>query len=382
MTPSEKALLESWYIELARSRAPGATPEEIEKKLDSIGEGLFTRLGLRMHLTRTLPFRRWILAACILLATGGIGMLYYLRETQRAGKDELNTTVSLASGVSPGEEKAHLILPDGRSIILNDVSDGEVAREGNVSVFKKGTGEVVYRSGDEMPADADRLTYHTVSTPKAGQYKVQLPDGSQVWLNAASSIRFPVVFPGEGRSVEVTGEVYFEVAKLVGNGKRVPFKVKAGRQTIEVLGTHFNVSCYAEDKTIKTTLLEGSIKLNIADQDRKKGVLLKPGQQSELIVANDSSKPSELEVREVDAESVVAWKDGYFQFENADLPELMGQISRWYDVEIVYEGPVKKHEFVAQIKRNTRLEHLLKILEEGDVKFRVEGRKIIVTDQL
>ena len=277
--------------------------------------------------------------------------------------------------------KAVLTLANGAKIVLDSIVSGQLAREGNTSIVKTNPGEIVYTRSSEVTSKENTLTYNTIATPKAGQFKITLPDGTKVWLNAQSSVRFPTTFTGYQRVVEIMGEVYFEVAKMTVDQRKVPFKVLAGKQLVEVLGTRFNINSYHDEGKIKTTLLEGSIKVRQSG-NTDDGILLRPGQQSELVATGKShtgSKPG-FDVKTVNAGAVVAWKDGFFRFDNVGLPELMRQLSRWYDVEVVYRAPVDQHEFVGQIERSAPLSKVLKILEMGDVHFRVEGKTIIVTE--
>jgi len=200
-----------------------------------------------------------------------------------------------------------------------------------------------------------------------GEYQVVLADGTKVWLNALSSIRFPTSFKGSERKVEITGEAYFEVAK----NARMPFRVIGGSQTVEVLGTHFNINAYPDESAVATTLLEGSVKVAMHDGQAK---VLKPGEQALIFKENNSFR-----VKEVDAEDAVAWKNGYFQFNDDDLKTIMNQLSRWYNVEIVYQQANLDQKFGGTISRSKNLSQVLRILElTGNVRFRVEGRRITV----
>jgi len=207
--------------------------------------------------------------------------------------------------------------------------------------------------------------YNTIKTPRGGQYQLVLADGSQVWLNAASSIRFPVDFTEKVRKVEITGEAYFEIKKDAAK----PFIVTIpGKGQVEVLGTHFNINAYDDENTLNTTLIEGSVKF-IADNGES--VKLKPGQQAQL-----SSSVSVL--NDADIDKIIAWKTGWFNFDRADITTIMRQVSRWYDVEVVYEGQVSKKTFSGIVSRSQQIAEVLKIMEKAGVKFRIEGKKITV----
>lgn len=251
---------------------------------------------------------------------------------------------------------------------MGNAGNGTIALQGNTQVDKIRNGQLVYQatgSSDKWQnATANQVTYNTVSTPKAGEYEITLPDGTKIWLNSVSSITFPTAFTGNERRVSITGEVYFEVAK----NKNKPFIVETRGQNVTVLGTHFNINAYDDENTIKTTLLEGSIKLSAHSNSK----ILTPGQQAEvtnnrITIINNS-----------DTEAAVAWKNGYFVFDNTDLPTLMRQLSRWYDVNTVYNGNAGNHEFVGQIKRSVKLSSVLKILEASGVHFKIEGENLYI----
>lgn len=254
--------------------------------------------------------------------------------------------------VSPGGSKAILTLADGKQIIL-DSAKGKIVQQGNLKVTNLG-GKLDY------DGRSNTVEYHTLSTPMGGQYKLVLPDGSDVWLNAASSITFPTAFIGEERKVTITGEVYFEVA----HNARQPFHVKVNAVDVEVLGTHFNINGYGDESFVKTTLLEGSVKIN----DQGKTVLLKPGEQARASELTDES----ISITTPDIDEVMAWKNGRFHYDNADLKTIMRQVMRWYDVEVEYKGNVPVRYFTADISRNNNLSAILKILELSNIHFRLE----------
>jgi ferric-dicitrate binding protein FerR (iron transport regulator) len=272
--------------------------------------------------------------------------------------------------VLPGSNKALLTLGDGSTIVLDSANTGNLARQGNTQVLKLGDGQLKYKSG---PGD-DRaaVSYNTLATPRGGQYRLVLPDGSQVWLNAASRIRYPTAFIGHERRVTVSGEAYFEIAA----NASMPFKVLVDRGTgnkdpmeIEVLGTQFNVNAYADETAIRTTLLEGSVKLI---KGTSSGVM-KPGQQAQL------EENGEIRwIPGADVEKAVAWKNGVFEFGDENLQTVMRQIARWYDVEVEYEGNIPADRFTGRVSRKTSLSGVLKILQLSDIRFTVENKKIIV----
>jgi transmembrane sensor len=267
-------------------------------------------------------------------------------------------------------------------------------------VVKNRNGEVVYKSmGNARPDDPvhSAVSWNVLATPKGGQYQLILPDGSKVWLNAASTIRYPVAFIGNERRVEITGEVYFEVAPLISTGgsQKVPFIVKIGTPSgsggqVEVLGTHFNVNAYSDEPAIATTLLEGKVKVSQSVPQggsparREQSAILKPGEQA--VLTHDSRLPDGTLVKagltihdNVDMDLAVAWKNGLTAFKSADIKTIMRQVARWYNVEVVYEGTIPQRSFTGGVSRDAKLSELLHLLEVSKVHFRIEGNRIIVT---
>jgi ferric-dicitrate binding protein FerR (iron transport regulator) len=237
-------------------------------------------------------------------------------------------------------------------------------------VQKLNNGLLVYVINGRQVSENDEAFYNKITTPRGGQYQVTFSDGTKVWLNAASSIRFPVVFTGKYRKVEITGEAYFEVAK----NKAMPFKVKANNSEIEVLGTHFNVSAYNDEAEIKATLLEGKVKVSALDSDNKLPAVLEPGEQAAI------NKEGKIDIKNnADTEEVMAWMNGYFQFKSADLKTILRQIARWYDVDIEYKGNANML-FTGQLTRNENVSKVLsKLALTGEVHFKIEGKRIIVS---
>ena len=266
----------------------------------------------------------------------------------------------------PGGNKAVLTLSDGSTIVLNGAKNGTLTNQDGIAVNKTQEGEIAYDATKSAQAQNGKVAFNTISTPKGGQYQVILADGTKVWLNAASSIVFPTQFKGNERQVKISGEVYFEVAK----NKTKPFFVKAGNQTVEVLGTHFNINSYTDEPDIKTTLLEGSVK--VKQLNSSYAALLKPGQQA----VNKSAGP--ILVKPADLEQAVAWKYGLFQINDASIETIMRQASRWYDVEVEYQGKIPQRKFSGKIKRNVKASEFLQMLTYFNVRFSMEGRKIIV----
>jgi ferric-dicitrate binding protein FerR (iron transport regulator) len=273
-----------------------------------------------------------------------------------------------------------LTLADGRHIRLDSAANGALAWQGNARVIKLASGQLAYNSTAEKPTE---VLYNTLTTSKGGQTSIVLADGTKVWLNAASSLHFPTTFTGADRSVELTGEAYFEVAKDPAR----PLRVTVNGAEVEVLGTSFNIDAYGDEPVSKTTLLSGSIKVSVAGahfpvsslargtvpSPSDEGQKLSPGQQAQI-----QAGKSIRVIDNADIDQAVAWKNGIFLFHSADLASILRQAARWYDVDIDYQRTVSTR-FNGEVPRNTSLSHLLKIIElSGDVRFGIEGKKIIV----
>ena len=277
--------------------------------------------------------------------------------------------------ITPGGNKAILTLADGSKIILDDSAKGEVAKQAGITITKTADGQLVYTIANVNRTAQDvQLTYNTIETPKGGQYQINLPDGSKVWLNAASSLHYPTRFTGQERKVSLIGEAYFEVTR----NSAMPFRVACNNQEIEVLGTHFNINSYTDEEIIKTTLLEGSIKVISTNDFFSKeiaGVILKPGQESQIVVGGIKT----IKVVNVDSDEAVAWKNGYFMFNYEGIQSIMRKISRWYDVEIEYKGNIPNDRFGGSVSRFKNVSEVLDLLElTGQVHFKIEGRRITV----
>lgn len=309
--------------------------------------------------------RKWlsIAAAFIVMLCVPCAYFHIRKKMEKAHAIALQKR-PVKNDIAPGSNKASLILSNGSKIALNDAKNGVLARQGKTVLNKASAGQLVYNA--PATAAAEEVQYNTITTPKGGQYQVVLSDGSKVWLNAASSITFPTAFTGRERLVNITGEVYFEVAK----NKKLPFRVVAGKQMVEVLGTHFDINAYSDESTIKTTLAEGSVKIAVGN----KTVMLKPNQQAEVSNAGAEA----ISINTVDVDDILGWTNGNFVFEKAELPFIMRQAARWYNVNVKYEGNVAPRRFTGSISRNVNLSELLKMLKYTGVNFRVENQDIIV----
>lgn len=327
---------------------------------DESGNGTDDTAGAGQGGTRLLRWW-WAAAAVVVLATGGY---YWYAQQQKAASLVKNIPAAPKEDMLPGGDKAILTLSDGTSITLDSAANGAIARQGNAAVVKRADGELEYQLNGTAPAIA---LQNTVRTPRGGQYRIILPDGTRVWLNAASSISYPTVFTGKERRVQVTGEVYLEVAKDAGK----PFHVGIdGRSSVEVLGTRFNVNAYADEADIRVTLLEGSVQMESA--------VLKPGEQG-IAAKNNTGNNNTITIdRKVDTDAVMAWKNGLFSFQHADIRTVLRQLSRWYDADVEFRGRVPNMEFGGEIERGLPLSDVLRNLESFGVKFKIENKTIIV----
>jgi transmembrane sensor len=335
------------------------------------------RLKINPSVTKSktirLSLRKTMAAAAAIFLFFLSGTYFLFLKEQEKGLKESEAPQITKTKIVPGGNKAVLTLSDNSIIVLDNSEDGRLAMQGDVEVIKLKDGQLSYKGkGGEA-----EILYNTISTPRGGQYQFTLTDGTKVWLNSASTLRFPIAFSGKERKVELHGEAYFEVAK----NQSLPFKVNvAGKEEVEVLGTHFNINSYPDESTIHTTLLEGKIKVTPVGEggnQRYKSLILSPGQQSQvdqagLITLNKNP----------DIERVMAWKNGKFDFGEAmDINSIMKQIARWYDVEVVFQGSANA-QIGGSISRTANVTEVFEMLEmTGAVKFKIEGKKVIVMDK-
>jgi transmembrane sensor len=382
-TPEEIAFLESYYQYF--------DPEEKQSLKLSPQDGQLLEDSMYHHIEKTIHaeekplllgkkpviyFWQKIAAAILFLLFSGVS-IYFLRKSsihQSTAKIRQDLK-RYRNDLAPGTNKAVLTLADGSSIVLDTVQNGNLARQGSAKIFKFNGGTVAYQSryNPDAKTGTEEIKYNTVSTPNGGQYQIILADGSKVWLNAASSLHFPTSFTGNDREVELQGEAYFEIAKQKRDGKNgtenIPFIVHTHGVQVQVLGTHFNINAYENESAVKTTLLEGSVKVIRGSSS----MVLKPGNQSE--VDKDGHMKS---IALSHVEDAVAWKNGMFLFRSADIETIMRQIARWYNVDVEYSGKVDE-KFYVEIPRNTRASELFKIFETtGAVHFEIDGRKVKV----
>lgn len=347
---------------------------------NSINENVLAYQAAKIKIGKKAVYKWSVSAAAAILIVTGLGLYFYYPERSDLyqGSNHIKKENSVTGKVDkvvpkaaivPGGNKAVLTLANGRKISLTDINNGMLADEANVRITKIADGQLVYNIlPDQQGISALKDQYNTIETPKGGRYQLQLPDGTKVWLNSASKLTFPSSFSSRNnRKVELNGEAYFEVAK----DKTRPFLVKTKMQDVEVLGTHFNISSYEDDSVVKTTLLEGSVKI-IGNNGNDK--ILLPGQQSIRTI-------DKLTVENIGTgQKTVAWKNDLFVFESDDIQHVMRMISRWYNVEVEYVGAIPENKFGGAISKFENISEVLKSLEStGRVKFRIEGRRLLVS---
>lgn len=379
----EIRLVENWFVKQSELRQ--REPEDvdyldvkrqmwlnIDQQIDR--PVLERRLDIAPARKSRLRFR--IVAAAAVLIIAITAVFFY------SNYKDVNGPQIVENDINPGKNKAVLTLANGQKISLTDALNGELAQQAGVTISKTANGQLIYQAAPNA-SGKNTAEYNTIEAPRGGQWQVILPDGSKVFLNASSSLKYPVSFATKERKVELKGEAYFEIS----HNKKSPFRVIAKGQTVEVLGTHFNIMSYDDEKTVKTTLLSGSVKVssngsNVAGvnavgikavKPAAEFLILKPGEQSQVSPGNMKL------IHDVDLEDVLAWKNGYFKF-NENLRSIMTKVSRWYDVEVVYETqPDPEFKFKGEISRDKNISELLNMLDyTGNVHFKIEGRRVIV----
>lgn len=362
LSHEDKDKLDAWYLH----KASNSKRQLSEYELADSYEHLKSRLPLAQK-TKVINIWPRVAAAASIIVLLSTGIFYFVK-SETAAKQENIQIVEKAKEIAPGGNRGILTLSNGKQIILSDISSKDIiAKEDQdeVTIKMDANGVITYVINPDADTSKENgNSFNTLSTPTGGQYNIVLADGTKVFLNAVSSIKYPTQFNGDQRVVELEGEAYFEVAK----DKSKPFIVKSDKQTIEVLGTHFNVHAYNNEAAVKTTLLEGSVAVSSKNQK----AILKPGQQSNI---SDNAK---IAIREVDTEAAIAWKNGRFKFDNADLKSVMKQLERWYGIKVEYRGDVSDVRFNGGTFRNKNLSEVLKVLELSNIKFKVEGKTIIV----
>jgi transmembrane sensor len=376
-----EALDEAAYVqvynklyEIAAQQEPGAIDERFKATLEAKLNQLPAAQAPVRRLRTTTPWIKWVAAAVVLLVTGGTVYWFTTKNTVTKPAPVATTKTTIPIEAEPGGNHATLTLSNGTVIVLDQAKEGDLAHQSNSRIVKSNNGQVVYFP---TATASTAIEYNTISTPRAGQYHIVLPDGTHVWLNAASSLRFPTAFSGKTREVELSGEGYFEVT----HDKSKPFYVSKGDMQVEVLGTHFNINAYEDEEVAKVTLLEGSVKVGRRQKadGRKESVVLKPGEQAIAIASQLTTDHSPLTVdHSPDIEKVIAWKDGFFEFNNMPLPAIMRQISRWYDVDVILDSKYPDKRFGGRISRKLNLANIISMLETYGVHFKMENKKLIV----
>ncbi|AMQ01839.1 FecR protein [Pedobacter cryoconitis] len=354
--PEEEAIAKLWLHQLHQHDEAGLSEQELHEVSDQMWS------SLERNKKQSLPhkYRKsvvYMAAAASLALIISVG-LYFNQQRPLAKSIQPE---AYTNDIPAGSNKAYLTLANGKKLALTSSANGTLAEEAGIKITKTADGQLVYTVANQGGKKA--AGYNSIETPRGGQYQLNLPDGTKIWLNSASSLKYPVSFAAlKERRVELSGEAYFEVAK----DKIHPFIVKSGRQQIQVLGTHFDVNAYPDEQLIKTTLLEGSVKLN-------EQVVLKPGEQSLLT-------GEKFSVKEVNVNDAIDWKNGEFVFTNESLTSILKKVSRWYDVEIKYiHNPVNMPTFTGSVSRSENISGVLKMLEEtSNVRFSIEGRQINV----
>jgi len=365
-TPQECAQVQLWY-ELLESKKAAVNEEDLEEDLIEVR----TRLVKSLRKERR-PFRYpAVAAAAAVLITISIGTYFYVNYRSSGNLPETNKLLSNAADIAPGRNIATLQLGDGTEIALDDQSNGAIAKAGSNTIYKNGKGQLTYMATGSNEGEAGPQVSNSLRTPRGGQFQLTLPDGTKVWLNAASQLTYKISKTSPERLVELKGEAYFEVARDANR----PFKVLSQGQVIEVLGTHFNVSSYDDDPSVKTTLAEGAVR--IMETGRHQKVVLQPGQQATL----DSN--SQLSVVQVDVSDAIAWKNGKLNFNQSDIYAIARQLSRWYNVDVVFKGKIPNVHLSGEVYRNTNASQVLEILAFYNLNCKIEtdnGVKRIVIE--
>ena len=353
-TEQELALLESWYLNLNNNNRSELSEDELQQAEHRMWTGLNVKTNPKTHI---VWLRMAVAASILLLLSFGTYVLFLQKEPlkEQYSRDFKND-------VNPGGNAATLTLSNGKIVVLDTKVNGKLATEGNMEIVKLAGGKINYRL---IKGTGSEPMENTLVTHPKEQFQLSLADGTNVWLNASSSIKYPTDFTGKYREVTVTGEAYFEVAHQASH----PFRVISSGQTIEVLGTHFNVNTYPDEPTINTTLLQGSVKVINGSSFK----IIKPGEQAVL-------KDGELVVNRANSEEAIAWKNGYFRFNQERIESIMRKLSRWYNIDVEFDGPVPDDQFSGTISRFKNISAVLKALEYYQtVHFKIEGRRVIVS---
>ncbi len=373
----EKEKLDEFFEENSNSIEASKSIENVSKLEDKIFN--YIQFGIKEQVKKESTLNRmpYLQVAASILVIFLFSTTIYFYRSSLASKSQLPIAQSVAKleDKQPAKNIAILTLGNNSQIVLDEASSGEIAQEGGVSILKTDKGELVYKIRNSNKLSTNDLNkYNTISTPMGGKFKVILPDGSLVLLNAASTLKYPVHFDEKLRKVSFTGEAYFEIAKLEDKRKkRVPFYVYSNDQIVEVLGTHFNINSYDYEEYSKTTLLEGSVKI-INEKSAAPAKILKPGQQAVIKRGDVQTK-----IMIADEAQALAWKDGYFLFKKTNIKDVVNELERWYNVDIQYEEAMEFENITGYISRNVKISSVLKMLQlSGIVNYEINGNKIII----
>jgi transmembrane sensor len=358
-TAEEITFVESYYAWKEHNAMADHAPNDQDTLREESFNNIKAQLSTPKSGSRTITFLRLasIAAAVLIAATTSYIFLKQVHPEGRPTEDIAGKSLDIA----PGSNTATLTLADGSRIRLDDKASGNVKELPGLVITKTRKGELIYTTTHHPGAEFSNAK-NTITTPRGGQYQVILPDGTHVWLNAASSLTYPQSFAGKTRSVRLEGEAYFEVAKV----QAMPFNVFTGSQNVEVTGTHFNINAYMDEEAIETTLLEGGITVHHQGRSQR----IKPGQRA-LVLSNSSA----FQVDAVDTDAIVAWKNGVFDFNNASLSQVMNQLERWYDIKVNYSSlPAKR--YTGMVPRGANLSRVLNMLElTGNIRFKIENNR-------
>lgn len=357
ISAEELKVLENWYADNLQKAEPFNHPQAFLRDMEIL-DNAFPFVKDAPKATYKL-WPRIAVAVAVATIIFGAGLFYFTNQNLKTEQG-----IALLQDVAPGKMGATLTLSNGKKILLADAQTGQLASESGIQISKSADGEIVYKAVSALVQGANEL--NTLQTMRKEQVQIQLPDGTQVWLNSESSLTYPATFTGkQERSVKLTGEAYFQVAK----DKSHPFKVRTSKQEVQVLGTHFNINAYADEPIVKTTLIEGSVKLS-AD---RAVVIIKPGEEAALT-------GNQFKISEADLGEALSWKNGDFVFNGERIESIMRKLARWYDVDVIYDGLVPEDEFYAEISKFRNISQVLAQLENTKgAHFKIEGRRVIVS---
>jgi len=371
-SPEEELLVNRWYMEEA-AKKESSDPAHPIAEYDLIWKGIQDQLNFKnlekapVKSARIIPLK-WLIAASMFLVASFV--LIYL--VSSGNKHEAMMAEIRKNDIAPGGNNATLTFSDGKKIELSDSKNGIIIDASDMTYDDGSSITSSLRGTKQSQQDSEEERSMTVSTPRGGQYQIKLPDGTKVWMNAASSIKFPARFSGAERRVSLTGEAYFEVSK----NEAQPFKVMTGQQEITVLGTHFNINAYSDEPAARTTLLEGAVRISSSQpaasslrgtKQSDNAIVLNPGQQAVMTAGS-------IKVSKANLEEAISWKNGKFRFSDESIESLMRKVSRWYNVKVEYRGEIPKERFGGQVSKFNKVSDILEVLQlTGFVHFKIEG---------